>query len=84
MSESISQRELRNDSARIMRALGAGDSFVVTSNGQPVGELRPLRRHTFVDASAVVEVFRNAPEVEWRRLRDDLDAVADQDATPRA
>lgn len=82
MAEQISQRELRNDSGRIMRALDDGRSFVVTRNGQPVGELRPLRRARYVDTAAVVEVFRSAPGVDWRRLRDDLDASADQDITP--
>jgi antitoxin (DNA-binding transcriptional repressor) of toxin-antitoxin stability system len=84
MSERISQRELRNDSGRIMRALGEGRTFVVTSSGRPVGELRPLRRDRFIDAVAAVEVFRNAPPVDWKRMRDDLDDVADQDVTPHA
>ncbi|MEP6697327.1 MAG: hypothetical protein ABJA34_10675 [Pseudonocardiales bacterium] len=84
MSEQISQRELRNDSGRIMRALDEGRTFVVTSSGRPVGELRPLRRGRFVDAAAAVEVFRNAPPVDWKRVRDDLDEVADQDVTPHA
>ena len=38
----ISQRELRNESARILRAVRAGHSFVVTNNGEPVGRLVPL------------------------------------------
>ena len=38
----ISQRELRNDSARILRAVRSGHSFVVTNNGEPVGRLVPL------------------------------------------
>ena len=46
----ISQRELRNDSGRIMRALIEGETFIITRNGQPIGELGPLRRHRFVRA----------------------------------
>ena len=84
MSEQISQRELRNDSGRIMRALGEGKSFVVTSSGRPVGELRPLRRDRFIDAVAVIEMFRNAPPVDWAKMRTDLDEVVDQDITPHA
>jgi antitoxin (DNA-binding transcriptional repressor) of toxin-antitoxin stability system len=84
MSEQISQRELRNDSGRIMRALGEGKTFVVTSSGRPVGELRPLRRDRFVDAIAVIEIFGNAPPVDWTRMRSDLDALVDQDITPHA
>jgi antitoxin (DNA-binding transcriptional repressor) of toxin-antitoxin stability system len=83
VTEQISQRELRNDSGRIMRALDEGHTFVVTRNGRPVGELRPLRRDRFVDAGTVVEVFRHAPAVEWKALREDLDRHLDQDIAPR-
>ncbi|MCC2099464.1 MAG: type II toxin-antitoxin system prevent-host-death family antitoxin, partial [Hyphomicrobiales bacterium] len=44
MTEIISQRELRNESGRIMRELEAGERFVITRNGNPIGELVPLRR----------------------------------------
>ncbi len=67
-----------------MRALGAGESFVVTSNGVPVGELSPLRPKRFVDAEALVAAFATAPRIEAERFRDDVDAVVDQDITPRA
>ena len=83
MSEQISQRELRNDSGRIMRALDEGRTFVVSRNGRPVGELRPLRRHRFVTAAAAVEMFRNAPGLDWKRMRRDLDEVVDQSINPR-
>lgn len=84
MAEQISQRELRNDSGRIMRALDDGQTFVVTRNGRPVGELRPLRRDRFVDAITVVETFRSAPHVDWQRFREDLDRHVDQAVEPRA
>jgi antitoxin (DNA-binding transcriptional repressor) of toxin-antitoxin stability system len=84
MSEQISQRELRNDSGRIMRALDDGNSFVITRNGTPVGELRPLRRHRFVPASTVADVFRDAPRVNAAALRRDLDELTDQAIPDRA
>ncbi len=83
MSREITQRELRNGSGEIMRALDRGESFVVTRNGVPVGELAPLKRRRFVAADAAVAAFRGAPTVELGRLRADLDAVVDQDPTPR-
>ena len=82
MIEEISQRELRSDSGRIMRALSEGRTFVVTSNGRPVGELRPLRRRRFVGAAAAIGVFRHAPHLDWQRIREDLDPVVDQDVVP--
>lgn len=84
MPREITQRELRNESGQIMRELDDGETFVVTRNGVPVGELRPLRRHRFVAAEAAVAVFRTAPPVDYKALRADLDAAASQDTAPRA
>ena len=84
MSREISQRELRNDSGDIMRQLDDGETFVVTRNGVPVGELLPLRRHRFVAAETAVAMFRTAPSVDSDRFRTDLDAAASQDPIPRA
>lgn len=84
MSAEISQRELRNDSGRIMRALIEGETFIVTRNGEPIGELTPLRRRRFVRSEAAVELFRTAPPVDFDRLRRDLDQAADQTITPSA
>ena len=84
MSREITQRELRNESGEIMRKLDEGETFIVTRNGVPVGELTPLRRHRFVAAEAAVALFRSAPAVDARRFRSDLDQVVSQDASPRA
>ncbi|KWX26027.1 prevent-host-death protein [Mycolicibacterium wolinskyi] len=84
MTEEISQRELRNDSGRVLRALDEGKTFVITRNREPVGELRPLRRRRLVDAHVAVETFRHAPAVDAARLRADLDSFTDQDPAVRA
>ncbi|MBB5912884.1 prevent-host-death family protein [Nocardia transvalensis] len=42
MTKTITQAELRNGSAGVMDALEAGEDFVITRNGRPVGELRPV------------------------------------------
>ncbi len=83
MSHRITQRQLRNDSGRIMRALDEGRSFVVTRNGVPVGELVPLRPRVFVAAETVHAAFAGAPRVAFRRFRKDVDAIIHQDSTPR-
>jgi prevent-host-death family protein len=84
MAESITQRELRNESGEIMRRLDQGESFVVTRNGAPVGELTPLRRHRFVTSVVAVAIFKNAPSIDPGRFRADIDGWADQDITPNA
>ena len=67
-----------------MRALDKGKSFIVTRNGVPVGELIPLRQRMFVPADAAVAAFAGAPRVTLARFRKDIDALIDQDPTPRA
>ena len=83
MAREVTQRELRNDSGAIMRELDRGETFVVTRNGVPVGELTPLRRHRFVAADAVAALFQTAPSIDVDRFRADLDELADQHPTPR-
>lgn len=83
MAREITQRELRNQSGEIMRALDRGESFLVTRNGVPVGELIPLVHRRFVAAEAAAEVFAGAPELDIKRLRRDLDRLIDQDPVPR-
>lgn len=41
-AESLSQRELRNESGRVLRAVSEGHSFVLTNSGVPVGRIVPL------------------------------------------
>ena len=67
-----------------MRALDAGESFTVTRNGVPVGELSPIRPRQVVDRDAVLAVFTCAPPLDRARLRADLEELIDQDSTPRA
>ncbi len=83
MSRELTQRELRNQSGEIMRALDRGEEFVVTRNGAAVGELRPLQRRRFVGTEAALAAFAGAPRIDLERFRDEVDAVLDQDPSPR-
>ena len=38
----ISQRELRNNSGEVLRAVAAGESMVITNHGQPAALLTPV------------------------------------------
>ena len=75
---SITQRELRNDSGVILREVQAGQTIVVTRNGTPVAELRPLPPHRFVPRAALAAAAGRAPRVDARRFLADLDAVVEQ------
>lgn len=84
MARELTQRELRNNSGEIMRALDRGDSFVVTRRGVPVGELKPVARRRSVDTAALLDAFAKLPPIDGERFRADLDGVVDQDPMPRA
>lgn len=83
VSQTITQRELRNDSGEIMRRLDNGETFVVTRRGVPVGELIPVRRRQFARREQVRAAFVGAARVDGVRFRADLDRHVEQDATPR-
>lgn len=40
--ETISQRQLRNDSAEVLRGAEAGDTYIITRRGVPVAQLGPI------------------------------------------
>jgi prevent-host-death family protein len=80
MARVISQRELRNDSAAVLREVQAGQTIIVTRNGTPVAELRPLPPRRFVPRRVIADAAARAPRVDATRLRADLDAVVDQSA----
>lgn len=84
MPREITQRELRNESGDIMRALDRGETFLVTRNGVPVGELHPSTARRYVAAESVLALFQHAPAIDPARFRADVDAYVDQDTTPRA
>lgn len=80
----ITQRELRNESATIMRGVERGESFTITRNGTPIGRLIPLRRRTFVPREEVLAAFATAAVLDPDQFRRDLDAATDQDPFSRA
>jgi len=79
MTREISQRELRNDSGSILRAVAAGEDFLVTRNGTPLAELRPLRRRRFVPRTELAKAIAQLTPLDVTAFRADVDAVVDQD-----
>jgi prevent-host-death family protein len=53
----VTSRELRNNTAGVLRRAAAGESVQITVNGEPVAELGPLRarRSHWTSSSLVVE-----------------------------
>ena len=76
MAKTIAQRDLR----KVIEAVTAGETFIVTRNGEPVAELRPIQRHrrTFVSRTEIDEMAAGGVRIDHRRFRDDLDKAFDQ------
>jgi prevent-host-death family protein len=74
----IPVRELRNDSAGILRQVEAGRSFLITVSGREVAELGPVpSRSRFASKSAVEAIIREAP-LDDQFMRDVHDAFDDR------
>jgi len=81
MSRTIAQRDLRNQNAQIMAAVQAGESFVVTRNGEPIAELVPLqhpRRQRLVPKAQIQALAARGPRVDAETFRRDRDTAMDQ------
>lgn len=48
----ISHRDMRNHSAEVLRRVAAGESFIITNNGEPVASLTPMQRSVLDDLQA--------------------------------
>jgi prevent-host-death family protein len=80
VARTIAQRDLRNENAKVIDAVTAGETFVVTRNGEPVAELRPIRpgRRTYITRDEVAGLADAAVRIDHRRFRADLDRLIDQ------
>lgn len=74
----ITQRELRNDSGAVLREVQAGYAVVVTRNGTPVAELRPIAPKRFVPRPVIAAAASTMPRLDPARFRRDVDRGVDQ------
>lgn len=81
MSQTIAQRQLRNDNARVIAAVAAGETFVITRNGTPVAELRPVTssgRRRFVPKAEVAALALRGPHISATGFKQDLERFLEQ------
>lgn len=71
----ISQREFRNNSAAVMDAVEAGETFRVTRNGVEIAEVRPVRRRQQVPTDELIERLRRLPRVDYAEMRREADEL---------
>lgn len=79
MSRTIAQRELCTDNARVIEAVAAGETFVVTRNGEPIAELRPIQpgRRTFISRAEVAALNVGGVRIDRHTFRADVDRFVD-------
>jgi prevent-host-death family protein len=73
---SVTIRELRNHGGDVIDRVSGGESMMVTRNGKPVAELRPVTSEPLT-ADIVVARRRTLPALELVRLRRDIDRLLD-------
>lgn len=83
MATTITQRDLRNNNADIMRRLEEGETFIITRNGKHIGSLTPMSRPQFARMTDVLEAFKGLPALSFDEFRRDIDEFVNQDPTPR-
>ncbi|GAA2487684.1 type II toxin-antitoxin system Phd/YefM family antitoxin [Streptomyces sp. NPDC059506] len=71
--KTITQREFRNNSAAVMDAVEAGETYHITRNGAEVAELRPIRRRRRLSAEELVARHRRMPRVDHAVMRQEAD-----------
>jgi prevent-host-death family protein len=71
----VASRELRNDTAGLLRRVEAGEKIVITRRGKPVADLVPHRLATsrWFSPNEVVEVLEQSAADPG--LRDDLERL---------
>ena len=72
----VTVRELRNQGGDVLERVARGEALTVTRDGQPIAELRPLRRQPLL-ASTLLRRWRALPGVDAAKLKADIDEVLD-------
>jgi len=72
----VTVRELRGHGGAVLDDVARGESVVVTRDGTPVAELRPVPRRS-ATAAELVARRRHLPDVDPAALRADVDTVLD-------
>jgi prevent-host-death family protein len=78
MSKTVNQRELRNQSGKVLREVAGGARVTITSRGTPVAELRPAARTKSISRQEIARHLKSAPKIDAKRFRKDVNSVIEQ------
>jgi prevent-host-death family protein len=77
--KTISQRELRNESAAIMDAVERGETFRITRHGHELAELRPVPKDAFTPVAEARKVFAGLPTGDYDKMLEQAAAIFGED-----
>jgi prevent-host-death family protein len=72
----VTIRELRNHGGDVVDRVAAGERLIVTRDGRPVAELRPVRSGG-TKVPILLARWRRLPPLDGTSFRADLDATID-------
>lgn len=72
----VTIRELRNHGGEVVDRVARGETVIVTRDGRPVVELRPLRRPA-LPSTTLLQRWHRLPSVDPAVLHTDIDDVLD-------
>lgn len=76
MADEISIRELRNNGGAVVDRVRRGESLIVTRDGDPVAELRPLPGRP-LSSQELLRRYRHMPPIDYEAFRRDVDGLFD-------
>jgi prevent-host-death family protein len=76
MTSYVASRELRNDTAGVLKRVQQGDEVIITVRGEPVAEIIPIRkgRRHWMSRDELIDLLDHAQADPG--LRDDLRRIA--------
>jgi antitoxin (DNA-binding transcriptional repressor) of toxin-antitoxin stability system len=78
--KTITQRELAARSKAVLDDVEAGETYHITRNGTEIAEVRPLStRRRFVPVEELQYKWRNAPTIDYARMRSEADEFFDSE-----
>ena len=73
--DEVGLREMRQDASGVVRRVEAGETVVITVNGRPAAEMRPLARRQWCRWDDVRDLFDGPGDPAWDADRSRLDTA---------
>jgi prevent-host-death family protein len=75
--KTVTIRDLRNRGGEILAEVARGEAVIVTRDGEPIAEIRPLPPRG-IPTDELLARWRHLPPIDPVQFRADIDSVVDQ------